>query len=359
MMSLGIVFHAAQMYTHMNVLDYYWDPARSLSMDIIMVFINTFRMPVFFALSGFFTALLYFRHGSAYMLKNRWQRVVLPFLILLPPLAMAMSTLRVVAYQLMEDGSWAFNPSLVSSKLMWDNTHNLWFLYYLMLMVITAGIALKIKPVLNVNKSCTNLSLLGTKVMLSGIVVLTLLGSLSPSGRISADVSFIPNWKVYSYFGICFLLGWIIYSNIKQLQDLAKYAIASLIIAVLFLFAALACFSQKTDDNSLWHWGLSLFSALSVYCFICGFFGLFSKLFKQYSPWVRYFSDSAYWIFIFHSIPMVIIALPLHFLPLIAELKFLIVCTLTMAACLWTYQKWVRYGGLGELLNGKRYKHSI
>ena len=54
MMLLGVVLHGAQMYMTMDVaFDYYRDPAKSPLMDGLLIFINTFRMPVFFFLSGF------------------------------------------------------------------------------------------------------------------------------------------------------------------------------------------------------------------------------------------------------------------------------------------------------------------
>lgn len=72
MMSLGVVLHSAQMYLVNPVVDYYWDPMRSLGMDVLLVFINTYRMPVFYLLSGFFTAMLLYRHGAQVMLDNRY-----------------------------------------------------------------------------------------------------------------------------------------------------------------------------------------------------------------------------------------------------------------------------------------------
>ncbi len=362
MMSLGVVFHSAQMYTQMDVLDYYWDPQRSLSMDIILVFINTFRMPVFFALSGFFTAMLYCRRGNKAMLTNRYHRIVLPFLVLLPALALVMSLLRILAYGLMETGQLKFFPILPNTELLLNNTHNLWFLYYLVFIVVSAGLIAHFIPqkLSAVFKQSTQaLSLHSVYLWLPCILLMAAIGSLSPNGRISANVSFIPQLEVYAYFGLCFCIGWFLFSNIKQLDILAKRATRHLILGIVSLVAALACHKLSTDihnsnNHEIWHALLSIFSACSVYSFICGFFGLFSKMFRSARPWVRYFSDSAYWVFVFHSVPMVILALPLYYAPLIAEVKFTIVCLGTSLICLWTYEHWVRRSWLGELLNGRR-----
>ena len=60
MMLLGIVLHSAAFYIaapppHVPIVT---DPNKSLVMDALFEFIHAFRMPVFFVLAGFFTALL-------------------------------------------------------------------------------------------------------------------------------------------------------------------------------------------------------------------------------------------------------------------------------------------------------------
>ena len=82
--------------------------------------------------------------------------------------------------------------------------------------------------------------------------------------------------------------------------------------------------------------------------------GLFSRHFQAYNPWIRYFSDSAYWIFVFHSVPLVILAVPLYGWDAPAEIKFLVVCLGTFSICLVTYQLFVGNGRIGEVLNGRR-----
>ena len=103
MMFLGVVLHGAQMYmAKLTTDDYYLDPMRSLSMDVILVIINTFRMPIFFFLSGFFIALLFEKRGLMGMLENRVKRISIPFLVLLPPLGLIMAVLTIVGRELAE-----------------------------------------------------------------------------------------------------------------------------------------------------------------------------------------------------------------------------------------------------------------
>jgi len=145
MMLLGVVLHSAQLYLTMPIIDYYWDPVRSFSMDAVLIFINTFRMPVFYLLSGFFTAMLLVRRGEWGMLENRYERLIVPFVLFLPPLALVMTILRIFARHIMATGEWGFDPGLVYyPRRIWDNTHNLWFLYYLILYLGTVWLLLKL-----------------------------------------------------------------------------------------------------------------------------------------------------------------------------------------------------------------------
>ncbi|WP_306252963.1 hypothetical protein [Parvularcula sp. IMCC14364] len=132
-----------------------------------------------------------------------------------------------------------------------------------------------------------------------------------------------------------------------------------MILATVFFVTALIFFLIKGEPGgaayAILHGLLSLATGFSIGLYMLAFVGLFSRHFQTYSPWVRYFSDSAYWIFIFHSIPTVVIALLLHDWAVAAEIKFLLVCSGTLFICLVTYQLFVRNGRIGEILNGRRY----
>jgi hypothetical protein len=82
MMLLGIVLHAATFYLaapppHVPIVT---DPNKSLVMDGIFELIHAFRMPCFFVLAGFFTALLVEKRGVAGAYRNRLARIGGPLL---------------------------------------------------------------------------------------------------------------------------------------------------------------------------------------------------------------------------------------------------------------------------------------
>ena len=78
-MLLGIVLHAGLSFT-----PFPWpvqDTRQSESYGLLFAAIHGFRMPVFFLLSGFFTAMLWRRRGLRSLLSHRLRRVFLPFLL--------------------------------------------------------------------------------------------------------------------------------------------------------------------------------------------------------------------------------------------------------------------------------------
>ena len=59
MMLLGVVIHSAVAYATLD--DVWWlkDPQTTQMMDMLTLFLHTFRLPAFFVMAGFFAALLF------------------------------------------------------------------------------------------------------------------------------------------------------------------------------------------------------------------------------------------------------------------------------------------------------------
>ena len=79
-MLLGILLHAGLSFAPL----FPWpvqDERQSGIYGLLFAAIHGFRMPVFFVLSGFFTAMLWRRRGLKSVLSHRFRRVLLPFLL--------------------------------------------------------------------------------------------------------------------------------------------------------------------------------------------------------------------------------------------------------------------------------------
>ena len=78
-MLLGIALHGA-----LSFLPIPWPAQDSQQNELFGIFVSAvhgFRMPVFFAMSGFFTAMLWRRRGLRSLVNHRFQRIFLPLLL--------------------------------------------------------------------------------------------------------------------------------------------------------------------------------------------------------------------------------------------------------------------------------------
>ena len=95
-MFLGIVLHVALAYFEVPI----WpiqDSNRWEGFGDIVSAIHGFRMPVFFLLSGFFTAMLWRKRGLSLLVKHRLNRIGIPLLLSLVTVIPAMTCVSVFA----------------------------------------------------------------------------------------------------------------------------------------------------------------------------------------------------------------------------------------------------------------------
>ena len=81
-MLLGLAYHTGNSFVPGELI--YWPVKDIRQSDIFLLFVEAshgFRMPLFFAISGFFTAMLWRKRGLRALLSHRFRRVLLPFLL--------------------------------------------------------------------------------------------------------------------------------------------------------------------------------------------------------------------------------------------------------------------------------------
>jgi len=79
-MMLGIVYHGALSLA----LGFPWfvqDPSANGPIYVFQSWVHGFRMPLFFIISGFFTAMLWRKRGASALVSHRFRRVFLPCLV--------------------------------------------------------------------------------------------------------------------------------------------------------------------------------------------------------------------------------------------------------------------------------------
>ena len=126
-MLLGIVLHAALAFFPM-----FWpvqDDYQHEGFAWLVSAIHGFRMPLFFLLSGFFTAMLWRRRGMGSLLKHRFLRVFLPLMVGLVTIVPAVNYISEIAIEdtygkaievesIGDSGSWT-DPGRIDDYIEW------------------------------------------------------------------------------------------------------------------------------------------------------------------------------------------------------------------------------------------------
>src|SRR5690606_3543931 len=84
LMWLGIVLHVAAIYAVLPRANVWRDEQRTVIADFLVTAIHAFRMPAFFILAGFFSAMLAASRGPQGLLRHRLMRLGLPFVLFWP-----------------------------------------------------------------------------------------------------------------------------------------------------------------------------------------------------------------------------------------------------------------------------------
>lgn len=356
MMFLGIVIHSSMSYNHSA--DMAW-PLRAKETSVVfhflVDFIHAFRMPVFFVISGFFGALLFYDKSPEQMLRNRFKRIFLPFLVFL----VALNPFIVYSFRfcraVFEE---ELPPTLIGHfSSFWSyvpfGLYHLWFLYYLFLISCLVYLIAKLSQRIAAVTSDKLFGLIFKNpvyrlLALSSIsfIVLVLFNSKS----FETSISWIPDLGILMYFLVFYLTGWLLYrsnelvSTLKQL-DLVTTTIGVLAFCIKFLLENQMNLVTLQLTNSL------ISSALTI-----GLIGLFLRFADLPNKYVAYLVNSAYWVYLIHfSIAVLLTALIDH-LSVSVYLKSFIVLTTTATICLITYHFFIRNTFIGLFLNGKKTK---
>ncbi|NRF69904.1 acyltransferase family protein [Aquincola sp. S2] len=362
MMWLGVVIHVVVMHTVGRSPLPWHDRATTPLADFLMAFIHSFRMPVFFIVAGFFVAMLAQQRGPGGMLKHRFRRIAVPFLVFWPLVLITTMVMVLLYVHNAHHGRFgideALAPRVPGKPLL--NTMHLWFLYLLWwLAVLTAGwqwVSRRL-PAAVAQTAPRLLQRLISRWW--GPVVLTLplvLASLGhPYGILAPQGSLLPHWSEWLHNGLFFAAGVVLYGARETLLPLyTRHAWACLAAGLPFFLASGAIVGLAQQGRALPHseaWTAFAYN-LTSWLWSAALIGLFLRYLPRRRPLLAYLSDSAYWVYIVHFPLTVLFGALLYDAPLGALPKMLANITLTTAACLLTYQAIVRGRWIGRLLNG-------
>ena len=368
MMWLGIVLHVAVIHLE-GPSPLPWHDDRSTPVaDLLMAFIHAFRMPVFFVLAGFFVALLVQRRGTRGMVRNRLQRLALPFVAFWPPIYVACGLLALLFLHRMERGTWGIDQSLLpqgTSVPEGPSTMHLWFLWMLLwFSLLTVPVQWLLQRLPAALPSALSRLFGGLGKAPWGFVVLALplawVGSFYSDGLVKPSGHFLPPLTEWAHNGLFYLFGIALHQHQKGLFPLYMrrwpvYAIAGL--ACFMATGALYDMLAGPAPHAIAHLPLWIALAYNACAWLWSFalIGLFLARLQRPHAWLAYLADSSYWVYLVHMPLTIGFGALLFGLPLPAPAKMLINVLATTVICLASYHLCVRFTPISSLLNGKRH----
>jgi peptidoglycan/LPS O-acetylase OafA/YrhL len=364
-MILGVFYHASLAYA--AVVQDVWvvkDSGSSVALSLFGTLSHLFRMPLFFAIAGFFANMLLEKRGAAGFVRNRAQRIALPFALFLPILGVCL----ILVVQFTASYLSELPPLLAAGAAAAEagappqvTTAHLWFLYYLMLFY---GLALALRRLCPARIAGAVAEILLSPRALPFVPLALLPALASTAVPTPPPEQFVPQLWAVGYHGAFFLFGWHLYrrrSYVERLQaHLVPLALVSLVLFTGF-YALLPSEIPLTDLDALLSPPLSIHQVgmaalqayLSIYLVLIALC-LGQRWLSQESPALRYVADASYWIYLVH-LPLVLLLQTL-----LAELawnpwiKFVTTSAATLAVAGISYDAVVRYTWIGAMLNGRK-----
>ena len=356
MMLLGIVLHAAASYSTLPFGKAwpYKDPAASVWFDLPLVFIHVFRMPIFFVLAGFFARMLWEKLGEQAFLRQRAQRILLPFvvgwLVLVVPVGSAFQ------YGVHHDWGRAVGYFVSGNFLQESGTMHLWFLYYLMYFYAATAVLSRFRlPNLDAKFG----RVLGSRWRPLAFAIPTAVTLyFMDSGALDTEFSFFVRPKVLAAYGVFYWFGWMLKAQSDLLPSFQHRAWTQILLALAilpingkFVIATIRAFPQYDAVN---HAGAVITGSVMVWLLIFGLMGVFLRYFQTANDRVRYLADASYWMYLTHFPFTIWIPVLLSGTSWPAVAKFLVVLLLTTVVTLVSYSRFVRNGAIGRVLNGSK-----
>jgi hypothetical protein len=197
--------------------------------------------------------------------------------------------------------------------------------------------------------------------MLATMIPLYFMGTIGFIFGPDTSVGLIPAPQVFAYYAIFFLfgVGYYLADDTQSRLGSSWRWLLPLTMLVLFPIALeinLGKFGLRDQwITKGWVLPLSVLSqSLFAWCMSIACIGLFRSCVREQTPWIRYLSDSSYWLYVAHLPLVIVLQSKLAWTGGNAYLKLLIISVVSISLLLLSYQLLVRNTWLGVFLNGRR-----
>jgi hypothetical protein len=246
---------------------------------------------------------------------------------------------------------------------------HLWFLYYLVLLI--TGFALVTWVARKLNWTPLPAWIVDSPLRLLWLVPLTFVPQFFMVTDFGPDTaaSPIPWPPMLAYYAVFFGFGALCHGQKAFENSIGRRWPVYILLALPALLLALHWYelrggifatSESKELSQLLYNNLlcTLFTVLYAWLMIFGFIGLFRQFFSKGNRYIRYISDSSYWLYVMHLPPIMLLQIWMSGWPWPSAIKFLAICMVSTGVLLLIYEYAVRYTLIGTMLNGKKTRHN-
>lgn len=365
-MILGIFLHTMIAYKAHALPNWPHDTSfNSPGFDYFYLTIHTFRMPLFFLIAGFFCRFLIKKIGAKQFILHRWNRIIIPFVIsLILILPFTIFPFLVYGNSSLFPNDWLANFKYSFKQLLqWNGMAHLWFLYFLIIYYFSVlclrGLVRKFKLNAIVGKiyhRWQQTSFAEIIMFVFAILCVWAILLFNKEIFISVHTGVIPRIPYLAFYGLFFLIGWMINVYDKGFKYLEKNTWLFLIPG-LILSGVTYYFEFYLLEDIPGTFNIVLFKALissQVLCLVFGLIGVFLRYFKSENLLWRYISDASYWMYLIHLAIVASLQILFMHIGIPGFLRFWVVLSVTLLVTLISYHYFVRYTIIGYYLHGHR-----
>jgi glucan biosynthesis protein C len=366
MLLLGIPYHACEAYRLSGgfIIE---SPDTSFAATLFTALVHSFRMPGFFLLSGYFGAMILTRRGAGIWLRERIIKLGIPLVATMATLGIAEQAL-IIHFRSGLPLQAAFIPAMEGPIRDWINHR--WFLVVLILFCITLAALHRFLPWAgSADQWFSQTRRRRILLRAAALAVLALIPFAAiVAGKVAGEWFFTaPAFKQYAiYYGqyvIFFLFGAVLMATRNGLLRFSAVSKGDIVIFLISLFLytiSYFAFYQKDTYDRL-HMDIlhMLISSIAGLYTTKMFFALMRKLFASQNPYVLYFVDASFCIYLVHEIfllPAVGRFLSSDWPPAV---EIALTCAFTIAASVITYEIARRSSTLARILNGGAFRRPL
>ncbi|MCU0756355.1 MAG: acyltransferase family protein [Xanthomonadales bacterium] len=342
-MLTGVLFHAALAYS--PLMQGWWLTADRQSwwgVDALIWLPHLIRMPLFFLIAGYFTALLLARDGMSGLARQRVRRILIPFLVAWPLIHLATAASTGWALTHVEHPSalltlireWSARPDAPPMPI---TTGHLWFLYYLLLF----SLLLWVGRALGWGAALAGLPQRGPWSIVLGLPLVLWPGFLLTGAPHPAPEGLLPQFWALSVYGPFFLLGMGLHGHLDRLAPLQRglWPGVLLVLALYFVFL-LELSGGATLGRTPWRWAALEALIASWGTLLALLAGL--RWLDRPNAVMQALAASAYWTYLGHLPVLFAVQYVLMDRDWAWPLKYAVAVGVTLALCLASHGLLVR-----------------